>query len=341
MIKTAYRFHIVIASTLFIIILIFNVWTYSFAVKIFNVLTVCMITVIYFIINEMLFYGILVGSKIVKIISTILLLLLLLNIKDILFHLIYHKLPEFNIVLYSYEISPNNLLFHKNITRSCITVSLIALFVSTFKFLTKKRLKDRSIIDDLKYRIVLSRTNPHFFKSIFSTALCKSILGQGQSVPHILIKLSDIITYILNNDEEKENDGFIALQDEWYQVENFLNILKWKYGDSKVKIFQDRKFSSTIKIPSLLLLTAIENANKYTDWREETPFNIKVQHLPDAIQICVSNIFHPSERLKKPSTNFGLHALKERIFRYNENYSFVLKEDENKFSIDFHIKSNG
>jgi hypothetical protein len=341
MIKTAYRFHFIIVLTFFIIILLFNLLTYSTAVKMYNVLTVSIITVVYFIINEKLIFRIFIGSGIVKIICSVLLLLIFYNIKDVLFHVIYHRLPEYNIVLFSYEIVPGNLLFKKNITKSCITVSVIALFVASFKFFTKKRGQDRSVIDDLQYRIVLSRINPHFFKSIFSTALGRSIIGQGDTVPQILIKLSDIISYILNKDDDDDDqDEFIPLQDEWKQVENFLNILKWKYGDSKVRILQDRKFSSTVKIPSLLLLTAIENANKYTDWREESPFNINVQHLPDAIKICVSNIFHPRERLKMPSTNFGLHALKERIFRYNEDYKLVFKEEENIFSINFIIKNN-
>lgn len=336
MIRTAYRFHFIIIASLFIIILLFNILTYSANIQIYNVLTVCVITVIYFIINETLIFQILIGSNIVKIISSVLLLLVFYNIKDILFYLIYNRLPEYNIVLYSYEIAPSNLLFQKNISRSCITVSVIALFVASFKFFIKKRGQDRSIIDDLHYRIILSRMNPHFFKSIFSTALGKSILGQGHTVPHILIKLTDIISYILNKDDN--HDKFIPLQQEWEQVENFLNILKWKYGDSKVKIFQDKEFSSTVKIPSLLLLTAIENANKYTDWSEENPFNINVEHHPYAIKICVSNIFHPRERSKIPSTNFGLHALKQRIFRYNEDYKLVFNEVDNTFSINFLIK---
>ena len=336
MIRTAYRFYLIIVLLLFIVILLFNILTYSKNIHIYNVFTVSVITIIYFIINETLIFQILIGSSIVKIICSVLLLLVFYNIKDILFHVIYQKLPEYNIVLYSYEIAPNNILFQKNITRSCITVSIIALFVSSWKFFIKRRGLDRSVIDDLHYRIILSRMNPHFFKSVFSTALGKSILGQGHTVPHILIKLTDIISYILNKDDE--HDKFIPLQEEWKQVENFLNILKWKYGDSKVKIFQDRKFCSTVKIPSLLLLTAIENANKYTDWGKENPFNINVEHHPYAIKICVSNIFHPRERSKIPSTNFGLYALKQRIFRYNEDYKLVFNEVDNTFSINFLIK---
>lgn len=334
----AYRFHFIIALTFFLVILFFNLLIYQLAINIYNVLIVSIITIVYFIINEELIYGIITGSRGVKVICLFILLLLFYNIFDLLYHIIYRKLPEYNIILFSYEVAPDNIQFNKNISRSCVTVSLISLSVSSYKFFRKRRFQDKSVIDDLEYRIMLSRVNPHFFKSIFTSALCKSIFGQGHAVLQILIKLTDIIAFILYKDDK--NDQLIALQEEWKQVENFLNILKWNYGDSKVKVFQDRQFSSTIKIPSLLVLSAIENANKYTDWSEDEPFHIKVQHHPDVIQICVSNIFHPRERIKKPSTKFGLYAIKKRIFRYNKNYNVVFKEEENIFSIDIKIKNN-
>lgn len=317
--------YLILTFIVVLIIFIGNAVLYSTYFSAVNSLVVSIIILFYFFILEWIAYTIWKGSLIKKVICILLLVLIFISTFFIIHRLVYDILPNFDIKLFSYSVKQSNTAFRKNVTTSFLTI----LFFSAVAASRKDVIKSHLIIKELWYRNSFSNSNPHFFKSLFSTAIVRSLLGHGKDSPDMLIKLCEISDYVLNRKTAKLE--FTSLKNEWIHVEYFVDLMRWKYGEDKVMLRIDYKISETYPIISLLILSALENANKYADWTSDLPIVIKVQKVKSDLEIIIENTFYKQNREYIQSGKSGISSLLERISRYGNKYKIAYKEINNIF----------
>jgi len=137
----------------------------------------------------------------------------------------------------------------------------ITLALMFFKqWFEKDRLADRleklNIETELKY--LKSQINPHFLfnslNSVYALTLSKS-----DKAPEVVLKLSDILRYILYDGGEK----LVSLKKEIQYLENYLELEKIRYGsrlNAKLEILGD---SSGKEIAPMIFLPFLENSFKH------------------------------------------------------------------------------
>jgi len=239
--------------------------------------------------------------------------------------LVYDILPNFDIKLYAYRVELNNTVFIKNVTTSFLTIFFLSSVVAS----RRDAIKGHMIIKELWYRNAFSKSNPHFFKSLFTTALCRAIMGQGKDSPDMLVKLCEIVSYVLRRESVKSE--FISLKKEWIQVEHFIDLMRWYYGEDKVMLTINDEISERYQIISLLILSALENANKYADWESDVPIAIKVHKVKSDLEVIIENTFCKLERAQHQGERSGISSLFQRISRYGNKYKIAYKENNNVF----------
>ena len=317
--------YILLTFIVIIIIFIGNAILYNAHFSIIKSLVVSVIILFYFFLLEWLAYKIWKGPSNLKVICILLLCLLFFSSFFIIHKLVYDILPNFNIKLFTYRVEQNNTAFIKNVATSFFTIFFLSSAVAS----RKDAIKSHMIIKELWYRNSFSKSNPHFFKSLFTTAVCRAIMGNGKDSPGMVVKLCEILSYVLSREGVKSE--FISLKKEWIQVEHFIDLMRWYYGEDKVMLTVNDKISERYQIISLLILSALENANKYADWTSEVPIAIKVQKVKSELEIIIENTFCNQDRAQYQGEKSGLSSLSQRISRYGNKCKLAYKEDKNVF----------
>ena len=317
--------YLLITFIIILIIFIGNAILYRANFSIINSLVVSIIMLFYFFILEGIAYKIWKGSSNLRVICILLLCFLFFSSFFIIHKLVYDILPNFDIKLYAYRVELSNTVFIKNVTTSFLTIFFLSLVVAS----RRDAIKSHMIIRELWYRNTFSKSNPHFFNSLFTTALCRAIMGQGKDSPDMLVKLCEIVSYVLRREGLKSE--FISLKKEWIQVEHFIDLMRWYYGEDKVMFTINDEISERYQIISLLILSALENANKYADWESEVPILIKVHKVKSDLEIIIENTFCKLERAQHQGERSGISSLFQRISRYGNKYKIAYKENNNVF----------
>lgn len=317
--------YLILTFIVILIIFIGNAILYSAHFSIINSLAVSIIMLFYFFILEWIAYKIFKGSSNLKVICILILCLIYFSSFFIIHKLVYDILPNFDIKLFAYRVEQNNTVFIKNVTTSFLTIFFLSSAVAS----RRDVIKSHMIIKELWYRNSFSKSNPHFFKSLFTTALGRAIMGQGKDSPDMLIKLCEIVSYVLSREGLKSE--FISFKKEWIQVEHFIDLMRWYYGEDKVMLTINDEISERYQIISLLILSALENANKYADWESDVPIVIKVHKVKSDLEIIIENTFCKLDRAQHQGEKSGISSLSQRISRCENKYKIAYKENKNVF----------
>jgi hypothetical protein len=138
---------------------------------------------------------------------------------------------------------------------------------------------------DAELQFLKAQLHPHFlFNSLNS--LYYEVVSKSDKAPDLLIKLSDLLRFILHDCQEE----WIGLDKELELIENYISIEKSRYGDRLVvhlEITGDR----SVQIPPLLCFSLVENAIKHgmSDQVERCNISIQIGVEGDRISLNVSN----------------------------------------------------
>ena len=180
--------------------------------------------------------------------------------------------------------------------------------------------------------------NPHFFMNTLNN-IHALVDIDPEKAKTTIIELSSLMRYVLYD----TSDGIIQIDKEKSFLEKYINIMSIRYSD-KVKIISDFDLSinrpaatsgevSQARLPSMLLVTFIENAFKHgvTYQKQsvvETSLRIKEGRI---VFTCYNTKLKDQNR---QSGGIGLENVSKRLdLIYGEDYKMDVEEDDDSYKV--------
>lgn len=131
--------------------------------------------------------------------------------------------------------------------------------------------------------------------------------------------------------------GTVPMHLEIEQVKRVIEMNQIRF-DNKLKVrYHEYVERDDIAIPILSFVTLIENAFKHGDLSDDQhPVMIKLEATKNKIFFMVSN--KKRNEMLELSHGIGLKNIRQRLqLMYGDNYSFVIKEDNNNYATEITI----
>lgn len=189
---------------------------------------------------------------------------------------------------------------------------------------------------DTELNFLKNQINPHFFfntlNNLYALALQKS-----NETPEMLLKLSDLMHYLLYESKAKTID----LQIEIDFIEHYLALEKLRFGDF-VHIEFNKDIRENVKIPPLLLLPFVENAFKHGLRPELQSGEVFLTLQVDKhILFQVENTVPANDFSAKKKGGLGLENLKRRLeLLYPSLHELRTAQHDQFFSATLKILNN-
>ncbi|MFY0644555.1 MAG: histidine kinase [Bacteroidia bacterium] len=203
-----------------------------------------------------------------------------------------------------------------------------------------KELEKLNTETELKY--LKSQINPHFLfnslNSVYALSLKKSDLA-----PELILKLSDILRYILYDGSEKK----VSLSQEIKYVQSFLELEKVRHGDRLKLNVEIEGDLSKYEIAPMLLIPFVENSFKHGlgKDRSEGYINVGVKVENTNLNFVISNSKPKNvQQLSKQNGyqgGIGLKNVKKRLnLLYPQKHKLSLNEENNEFKVSLKLDLN-
>ncbi|NDV44803.1 sensor histidine kinase [Flagellimonas sediminis] len=216
-------------------------------------------------------------------------------------------------------------------------ISFVASFKFTMDYLRETRKAARLEKEQLEteLRFLRAQISPHFFfntlNNIYSLSLEKS-----DRTPETIIKLSDLMRYVLYETKDKNQ----SLKKELRFIQNYLDLEQMRYNENLELEFTVKGNPKGHKIGPLLLVQFIENAFKHGA-------NKNIGKVKISIQICIEEKFlyfqarntkpmdNSPETSKKPG-GIGLTNVEKRLkLRYAEDeYRLSIHDESDEYVVN-------
>ena len=202
----------------------------------------------------------------------------------------------------------------------------------------KKELERQNLQSELKF--LRSQINPHFFfntlNNLYALTLKKSDLA-----PEIVLRLSEMMRYMLYESNEKE----VSLEKEVNYVKNYIELEKLRQSE-KFKIdFQLNGDPNGKRIAPLMFIPFLENSFKHgLDAQIKEGFvNIKLNLKEDSVEMDINNS-KPVNSLspkKSKSGGIGLENVQRRLkLLYPNRHLLKILNQEDSFNVSLKIELN-
>ena len=196
----------------------------------------------------------------------------------------------------------------------------------------KNRL-EKNIVE-LQNAHLQSQVNPHL---LFNTLnfIYNKVQQVSQEASDVVILLSELMNFSLR---ELEEDGKVDLSSEIEQINNIVKINQIRFNNKLFLELNTKGNFDNARIVPLLLVPIIENFFKHGDMSEKTkPGKISISYDGKYLEMTTQNI--RKRRSKIYSHGIGIVNLKKRLANlYDEQYSLIMKSDDNVFCTTLRIK---
>ncbi|XWN36970.1 MAG: histidine kinase [Balneola sp.] len=180
-----------------------------------------------------------------------------------------------------------------------------------------------------------AQINPHFLFNSLNTIYGET-LKKSEKAPEMILKLSDILRYVVDNMNKSE----VQLDQELEYIGKFIDLQKERLSNPNRVIYSVSGNHEDLNIQPLLLITFIENAFKYgsvSGLNERIKITISVEG--NTLEMIVENAMNNIEVIEKSdSTGTGLLNTRKRLeFSYPGKYSLDLSKDAGTFKATLNI----
>lgn len=198
----------------------------------------------------------------------------------------------------------------------------------------RQKLQNESLSMELK--LLKAQINPHFVFNILNAAYAK-ILPISEEAGEYLQKASEIMRFALY----ETNDEFIKLEKEMAYLTQYVELETIRSNNRcKITFLQEGDISEKHQIPTLLLITLVENAFKHGvhATRHNSYVDIRVSVSVDTLRFKITNSIPLQPVMKSRRTEktggIGLSNLQKRMkLYYADKYHLTKTVQEGEFQV--------
>lgn len=213
-------------------------------------------------------------------------------------------------------------------------VALVSAIKLTFDWIYEKRraedLEKTQLVTELNF--LKSQIQPHFFFNTLNN-LYALTLKKSDVAPNVVLKLSDIMQYVLYDVKEP----LIRLFDEINYIQNYLDLERLRYGDKIIATTAIIGEIENVKVPPLLFLPFIENSFKHGIKNIEFPeVNITFENKDNKFIIFkVENSFDENRNVENTTKHgIGNHNVKRRLeLLFKDNFELKTYIVDGKYCV--------
>ncbi len=194
------------------------------------------------------------------------------------------------------------------------------------KFLqTQLQLKEQ----ELKY--LKMQIHPHFLFNTLNT-LYGFALKKSESAPDMILKLSNLLDYILYQVEKPK----VLLINETQHIEDYITLEKMRFQDTLRVSFQQDVHEQSTLIPPMIFLPFVENAFKHGSLTNGIlQIHIKLQSTANTITFVIANSY---KHTTKFNHGIGLTNIKKRLtMLFENNFSLETSTVNNSYKVTLKI----
>lgn len=221
-------------------------------------------------------------------------------------------------------------------------VSFVYILNHNFNTLSRNKSLENKILDaqlhlknqELQY--LKKQIHPHFLFNALNTIYAFA-LKQSLQTPDIILKLSNLLDYILYQVTEKE----VILKQELNHIEEYISLEQIRFQDTLEVSIAKNDFDESIKAPPMLFLPFVENAFKHGaildgKLKVSMEFNISKDHLFFRIENTARNDSTPTEELR-----VGLPNIQKRLdLLFPERYNLQVETPDTSYIVTLNIQLN-
>jgi len=204
-------------------------------------------------------------------------------------------------------------------------VSFISILNHNFKTtsrnneLQNKILATQLQLKEQELHYLKRQIHPHFLFNTLNT-IYGFALKQSKQTPEIILKLSNLLDYILY----QVNKPRVSIKEELLHIEEYIGLEKIRFKDTlKVEFTQDID-NEEMQVAPMLLIPLVENAFKHGTLAEgllKVEIIVSVQN--NRLDFLISNTFIRRES-KVPEGGIGLENIRKRLeLNYKSNYQLT------------------
>lgn len=218
-----------------------------------------------------------------------------------------------------------------------LQVAGIAATIKLFRMRMASVAREKEIIQEKltsEIRHLKAQVNPHFLfnslNSIFSLSRARS-----EKTPDVVLKLSDILRYMLYESEKKT----IPVSSELKIITDYIALQQLRFGE---RLRVETRFSvedPSLQITPLLLLPLIENAFKHGagSVNGETEIKVQLTAAGNTLELRVENPFTETTIPGEPKEGIGLANIRRQLELLYTDYSFIYGKHDNLFVVNLKI----
>ncbi len=190
---------------------------------------------------------------------------------------------------------------------------------------------------ELKY--LKSQINPHFLFNSLNSLYAKS-LKKSDDTPDLILKLSDMLRYLLYETTDKK----VPLQHELDYIKNYLELEKIRLTDKNSIFFEVIGSSEDIEIEPMLFIPFIENSFKHgiSNFLGNGYIKCGVYIDENKILFLVENNYSDKKRNLFPETGgIGIVNVRKRLeLLYPNEHELQINDSNGVFKVELKIMLN-
>ena len=178
-----------------------------------------------------------------------------------------------------------------------------------------------------------AQINPHFYMNMLN-----NIHGMIEIDPEraqtMVIDMSSLMRYMLYDSSKPH----IRLSDEIAFLNNYLNLMRQRYPEGKVRIersFPSEESAGAIQLPPLLSLVFIENAFKHgVSYKAPSYVEVSIAIEAGYVEFECLNSRHPEGKSVNERSGIGLRNIRQRLhLLYGDTAALDIDETESEYRV--------
>ena len=278
------------------------------------------------------------------VIYTLLLIVIFGCIRVLIYHYIF---PYFNIGINPYTPALGN-VFHSD--SAILAIYHLALgygywYARSLTIVEREKLlleqqkrKAEHERTEAQIAFLQAQINPHFLYNTLNFLYSKALFLSDDFAASIMA-LSEIMRYTITY---AGKDGIVSLEKEIEHIESYMHLQRYRFNNKLNVVFEvdGEDYASDTMIPSLILISFIENAFKHGNLNDPAdPLTIKISITNDTFTMKMRN--KKSFGVKEISSGIGLKNITNRLdLIYQNNYHLTIDDEPLFYNLELFLQTN-